>query len=84
VGEHTRFAYLGLEEPPKDEVLAFRPGDPVERRARAILLDTATGEARDVVVMVSADVTPWHRERLLEAGAVEYLTEPLDVSGSWA
>ena len=22
VGDHTRFAYLGLEEPPKEEVLA--------------------------------------------------------------
>src|SRR5215207_1674612 len=52
-GERTRFAYLGLEEPPKDEVLAFRPGDPVERRARAILLDTATGAARDVVVSIT-------------------------------
>jgi CheY-like chemotaxis protein len=31
------------------------------------------------VVMVSADATPWHRERLLEAGAVEYPTKPLDV-----
>jgi Cu2+-containing amine oxidase len=28
VGEPTRFAYLGLEEPPKGEVLAFRPGQP--------------------------------------------------------
>lgn len=56
VGEHTRFAYLGLEEPPKDEVLAFRPGDPVERRARAILLDTATGDARDVVVSITRGV----------------------------
>jgi len=49
VSEHTRFAYLGLEEPPKPEVLAFRPGEPVERRVRAILLDTATGDATDVV-----------------------------------
>jgi hypothetical protein len=47
VGDHTRFAYLGLEEPPKGEVLAFRPGQPVERRVRAILLDTATGAAAD-------------------------------------
>ena len=31
VREHTRFAYLGLEEPPKDEVLAFKAGDPIGR-----------------------------------------------------
>jgi primary-amine oxidase len=49
VGEHTRFAYLGVEEPPKNEVLAFREGDPVDRRVRAILLDTASGGAVDVV-----------------------------------
>jgi primary-amine oxidase len=53
VGEHTRFAYLGLEEPPKGEVLAFRPGQPVERRVRAILLDTATGAAADVVASLT-------------------------------
>jgi primary-amine oxidase len=53
VGEHTRFAYLGLEEPPKAEVLAFREGDPVDRRVRAILLDTATGGAADVVASLT-------------------------------
>jgi primary-amine oxidase len=53
VGEHTRFAYLGLEEPPKDAVLAFKDGDPVDRRVRAILLDTATGGAADVVVSLT-------------------------------
>ena len=53
VGGQTRFAYLGLEEPPKWEVLAFRPGEPLERRVRAILLDTATGDATDVVVSLT-------------------------------
>ncbi|HEX6675192.1 MAG TPA: primary-amine oxidase [Actinomycetes bacterium] len=53
VGEHTRFAYLGLEEPPKADVLSFRGGAPVERRVRAILLDTATGAATDVVASLS-------------------------------
>jgi primary-amine oxidase len=56
VGEHTRFAYLGLEEPPKQEVLAFRPGEPVERRVRAILLDTDTGAAADTVVSLTRAV----------------------------
>ncbi|GAA4971568.1 primary-amine oxidase [Kineococcus glutinatus] len=49
----TRFAYLGLEEPPKAEVLAFTPGDPVERRVRVMLLDTATGTGRIVVASLT-------------------------------
>jgi len=53
VSEHIRFAYLGLEELPKPEVLAFRPGERVERRVRAILLDTATGDATDVVASLT-------------------------------
>jgi primary-amine oxidase len=56
VGEHTRFTYLGLEEPPKAEVLAYQPGDPVDRRVRAILLDTASGAATDVVASLSRQV----------------------------
>ncbi len=46
----TRVAYLGLVEPPKEAVLAFRPGEPVERLVRALLLDLATEAAEDVVV----------------------------------
>jgi len=53
VGEHTRLTYLGLEEPPKPEVLGFRPGDPVDRRVRAILLDAASGAATDVVASLT-------------------------------
>ena len=48
VSETTRFPYLALEEPAKPEVLAYRPGQPVDRRVRAVLLDTATGEVRKV------------------------------------
>ncbi|MFD0660682.1 primary-amine oxidase [Thermocatellispora tengchongensis] len=43
LGESTRVAYLGLEEPPKD-------GPDPGRRARAFLLDVTGGEAEDVVV----------------------------------
>jgi primary-amine oxidase len=46
----VRFAYYGLEEPPKDEVLA---GEPPERRLRAFLVDTGSGESSDVVVSLT-------------------------------
>jgi signal transduction histidine kinase len=49
-------------------------GHEVLRRLQA---DPAT--ATVPVVVVSADVTPGQRERLLAAGAVEYLGKPLDV-----
>src|SRR5262249_30889434 len=51
VSETIRFAYLGLEEPPKAEVLAHTVGASIDRRVRAVLLDMATG--RSVVVVAS-------------------------------
>jgi primary-amine oxidase len=59
VGEHTRFTYLGLEEPPKEAVLGFRPGTAIDRRVRAILLDAATGAATDVVASLSRGAVDW-------------------------
>jgi primary-amine oxidase len=52
----TRFALLALEEPPKDQVLAFRPGDRIDRRVRVLLLDVATGAVRSVVVSLTRGV----------------------------
>lgn len=49
----TRFAVLALEEPPKQEVLAFTPGDPVDRRVRAVLLDSDTGASRTVLASIT-------------------------------
>jgi primary-amine oxidase len=43
----VRFAYYGLEEPPKPQVLA---GGPTDRRLRAFLVNTDTGESADAVV----------------------------------
>lgn len=51
--ESTRFPLLALEEPSKTEVLAFSPGDPVDRRVRAVLLDIATGRAHNVVASLT-------------------------------
>ncbi|HYB16163.1 MAG TPA: primary-amine oxidase [Streptosporangiaceae bacterium] len=50
LADPTRFAYYGLEEPPKDDVLAGRAAD---RRLRAFLIDTGTGESADVVVSLA-------------------------------
>jgi primary-amine oxidase len=53
VGDSVRFASLTLEEPPKDEVLGHRPGDPLDRRMRAVLLDVATGTSQVALVSVT-------------------------------
>ena len=55
LGESVRFVYTALDEPHKDTVLAFRAGDPIERRARVLLLDRATGLGSDLVVSITED-----------------------------
>jgi primary-amine oxidase len=50
LAESARFAYYGLEEPPKDEVLA---GPAPDRRLRAFLINLDTGESTDVVVSLT-------------------------------
>jgi len=47
----VRFAYYGLEEPAKDEVLAAP--ESADRRLRAYLVNTGTGESTDVVVSLT-------------------------------
>ncbi|MCO7204127.1 primary-amine oxidase [Microbacterium sp. CnD16-F] len=53
--DRTRFAYVGLEEPVKTDVLAWEKGEAEfpERRARVQLLDMATSESRDLVVSIA-------------------------------
>ncbi|GAB3689957.1 primary-amine oxidase [Saccharopolyspora tripterygii] len=53
LGEHVRFTFVALEEPDKTAVLEHRPGQEVDRRFRAILLDLATGASHDTVVSTS-------------------------------
>jgi primary-amine oxidase len=55
LGESVRFVYVALDEPHKKTVLAFSPGDPIERRARVLLLDRATGLGSDLVVSITDD-----------------------------
>jgi primary-amine oxidase len=54
LSESVRFAYYGLDEPPKDEVLAAPGSQPPDRRLRAFLLDVRSGESADVVVSLTS------------------------------
>jgi primary-amine oxidase len=61
LGESVRFAYYGLDEPAKEEVLAWdsaqasQPHETPDRRLRAFLLDVRTGESADVVVSLTSE-----------------------------
>lgn len=54
VGPATRFAYVGLEEPNKSEVLAWQAGGGMpERKVRVQLLDLATTRSIDAIVSLT-------------------------------
>jgi primary-amine oxidase len=67
LGESVRFVYVALDEPHKDTVLAFSPGDPIERRARVLLLDRASGLGCDLVVSITDDCVV--AQQSIDAGA---------------
>ena len=52
--ESVRFAYYGLEEPHKNNVLSG--GQAPDRRLRAFLIDVRSGESTDVVVSLTREV----------------------------
>ncbi len=68
LGEPVRFAYYGLEEPAKGEVLAGPAGPAPDRRLRAFLLDVRTGESSDVVVSIT-------RQRLVSRRVLDPRTD---------
>ena len=49
----VRVPMLLPDEPTKDELAAWTPGAPIDRRIDATLLDTATGVATEVVVSIT-------------------------------
>ena len=56
LGDPVRFAYYGLEEPPKPQVQAGLHGHAgTDRRLRAFLLNQATGESADVIVSLGTN-----------------------------
>jgi primary-amine oxidase len=80
VAPGTRFGYVGLEEPAKDEVLAHTPGDAAGRRFRALLLDLDTRVSRDVVVdLGSAAVVAQTELDTATAGQLPVLDEEFEL-----
>ncbi|MBW8797220.1 MAG: primary-amine oxidase [Streptomyces sp.] len=63
-----RYVYVGLEEPSKQDVLAFdSTAQQVDRRARIMLVDTTTGVGTDIVVSLND-------ERVVRADLVDPMT----------
>jgi primary-amine oxidase len=50
LGAELRFAMVHLHEPAKAEVLAYKPGNPMERSAFLMVFDAKTGETHEAVV----------------------------------
>src|SRR5688572_889876 len=48
-----RFSIVALKEPPKEEVLAFKPGSSIPRKALAVVLDRAGSRTFEAVVDIT-------------------------------
>ena len=60
LGPRHRFAGLTLNEPPKEDVLAFEDGDAFEREAFAVILDGNDGSTYEAVISLThGAVTSW-------------------------
>jgi primary-amine oxidase len=54
VGDTFRFASITLAEPPKQDMLAWRPGNPVPRRSLSVFWDRRDNVTREAVVDLTA------------------------------
>ncbi|ATY12476.1 tyramine oxidase [Amycolatopsis sp. AA4] len=78
--ESTRFALVSLLEPAKAAVLAWQPGDPVDRRVRSLLLDRRSGAVRAVVVsLTSGEVVADRAVDVVAEGQPPILHEEFDL-----
>nr|WP_149476183.1 primary-amine oxidase [Oceanobacillus polygoni] len=56
----SRFEQLGLHEPPKKAVLNFKKGDPIQREAFAIVVDTTDSKTYEAVISITnEEVLSW-------------------------
>lgn len=70
LGETVRVPMLLPDEPTKDELAAWSPGDAFDRRVDVTLLDAATGAVTEAIVSVTRGVVVSEREH--PAGAEPY------------
>lgn len=54
LGEAIRFVSVNLNEPRKEIVLNYKPGEPITREAFIVLLDATSGFGYEVVVSITA------------------------------
>jgi primary-amine oxidase len=58
--ESARFVHLVLHEPAKEAVLAWQPGDPIDRRARALVVPGVGLDCVEIVVSVTTgEIVEW-------------------------
>ncbi len=62
VGPESRFAFLGLHEPRKDEVLRFKAGSPVRREAFAVVYEPAANRTYEAVIDLKGKQVPSWKE----------------------
>lgn len=62
VDDRSRFYSLQLHEPPKSEVLAFRPGDQFRREAFVVIYERSTNQTFEAIVDLRAQTVASWRE----------------------
>ncbi len=61
LGADARFVTITISEPPKSDVLAFRPLDRIDRRAYIVIRERSKRSTYEAVVSISDDTTlSWH------------------------
>ena len=66
-----RFGSVNLHLPPKEEVIAFIAGSPVERAADVVLVDIGDGSTHEVTASITAGgVTGWERLEGVQASVM--------------
>ncbi len=52
LGERVRFVSVALQEPLKDCILAYQPGDAIERQAFIVVMDNESAKTYEAVVSI--------------------------------